>query len=117
MYPSNSHVAEGNRLLGEHNAIMIEYLTGEQMTPENFTEELGSKALEGLSFLHEKSILHGDINDWNRVRNVFIEKGGHIKWYDFDRLIVGHDSLPLIPKEWERAVQLLKGDGDMYNLK
>lgn len=57
------------------------------------------------------------INDWNRVLNVFIEKGGHIKWYDFDSSIVGHDSLPLIPKEWECAVQLLKGGGDMYNLK
>lgn len=80
-----------SRLYGEQRAILLEYLDGEMLLPDNATDESMAKAIQYLERIHELSLLHGDVHQFmvGTPRNVMLLKNGDVKWIDFERSQIG----------------------------
>jgi len=85
-YPENTNVPLSFRLCGPQRAIMLEYLDGEMLSPDNATEEAMAKAIQHLRIIH-----HGDIHQFmaGTPRNVMLLKNADVKWIDFEHSRIG----------------------------
>lgn len=85
------------KLCGPQRAIMLEYLDGELLSPDNATEEAMAKAIQYLRTIHDLSLHHGDVHQFIVVtpRNVMLLKNADVKWIDFERSRIGASAVDL----------------------
>jgi len=61
IYPHRTNVPKDQHLIGEQRAHMIDYFDEEMINFDNITPAVANRALEGLTQIHQLSVLHGDI--------------------------------------------------------
>ena len=96
---------------------MLEYIDGELLTPDNFTTELGQKALLCLRTLHHLGIVHGDTDDRHTIRNVLVKKDQEVIWFDFERSLIDNSREDLMAIEDQIAAHFLDYGGEMSKLR
>ncbi|KAF8513330.1 hypothetical protein BU17DRAFT_95480 [Hysterangium stoloniferum] len=115
VYPPETTILPEDRLCGGHPAIMLQYLDGKLVIPDNnnFTLLVAQKALEALDDIHKLGICHGDINDNWLIRNLMFLKNEEVAWFDFEHSQIS-DKQDALSFEQELAEELMGTNSYLY---